>query len=153
MKNRALLTEEDFDIEEFREKMICDDTEAVVTYTKPVKKRREGAEVKHIEVEFYERATREGMVTIREQINDQFNIDHVVIIQRVGEVEAGKKVMGVLIGAPEKIEALQALDACLDLIESHVPLQIKVVTVDEREYWVRSDDHVMELYGQVAEGI
>jgi len=60
--------------------------------------------------------------------------------------------MGVLISAPEKVEALQALTACLDLIESYVPLQIKVVTVDEREYWVHSDDHVIELYGQEADG-
>ena len=148
-----LLREKNFDLEKFEKKMICDGTEAVVTYFEPVKKKREGVEVKHLEVGSYEMTTRNGMVKVKNQVNDRFDIDHVVIIQRVGVFEPGEKLRGVLVSAPKRGEAVEALGVCLELFETHVPLQKKVVTVEGREYWVQRDDDLMELYGQVAEDL
>ena len=148
-----IVSEEDFDLEKFRDKMIGDDSTPVVIFTEPVQKEKDGVEISEMEVIPYSSTTKNSIITIRDQVVDRFDIETVAIIQRVGVLEPGEKVMAVLISAAERDEAAEALGFCLEMFEMHIPIRKKVVTVDGKEYWIERSDDVMELYGQVAEGM
>ncbi len=150
MNDRVILGEEDVDLNELKEEMVYDDTSAVVSYTEPAEKRRRGAELISVEVESYGAPTKNSMRRLRDEIRNRFDINNIVMVQRVGEFEPGEKVVGILISAPERGEAFEALAMCLDLFETHIPIRKRVATVDGREYWVKRADEVMDMYGQVV---
>lgn len=153
MNDRVILRKDDIDLRKLKEKMVYDDTDALVSYIESAEDERKGTGLRSIEIESYGSTTRNSMLKLKKQIQKQFDIDNIVIIQRVGEFEPGENVMGLLISAPDKGEALEALAASIDMFGSHVPIKKRVTMVDGREYWVKRSDEVMDLYGQVAEGI
>ncbi|MFP4000904.1 MAG: molybdenum cofactor biosynthesis protein MoaE [Thermoplasmata archaeon] len=153
MNDRVILKEDYIDIREFREKMVYDDTEALVSHVGSAEDERKGTELKSVEIETYGTTTKNSMLKLKDEIKKQFDINNIVIYQRVGKFDPGEKIMAVLISSPDKGEALEALAACLDMFESHVPIKKRVAMVDGREYWVKRADEVMDMYGQVAERI
>ncbi len=153
MNNRVILGKDNFDLEEFREKMIYDDTDAVVTSIELARDKRKGIKLESVEIESYGSPTRNSMEKIKDVVRKRFDISNIVIIQRVGKFIPGENITGILISAPERGEALEALAMALDMFETHVPIKKRVTTVDGREYWIKRADEVMNLYGQVAEGI
>ncbi len=153
MNNRVILKEDDIDMQEFKDKIIYDGTTALVSYTEQAHDERKEVEILSIEIESYGRPTKNSMHKIKDMIQKEFDIDNIVLIQRIGEFEPGDDIMGALISAPEKGEALEAMAMCLDMFESHVPIKKRVATADGRAYYVKRADEVMDLYGQVVEEI
>jgi len=153
MNNRVILSEEDIDLRELRENMIYDDTDSLVTFTEQAQNERKGAEVISVEIEAYKSITRNSMQKVKDLIQKRFDINNIVIIQRVGKFEPGENIREFLISAPEKGEALEASAMALDIFEPHVPLKKKVATLDGRKYWVKRADEVMNMYGQLASEI
>jgi len=153
MKNRVIVSEEDFNLEKFRDRMISDDSSPVVIFTEPVQKEKDGVKISKMKVIPYSSTTKNSIITIKDQVIDRFDIETVAIIQRVGLLDPGEKVMAVLISAAEREEAAEALDFCLEMFEMHLPIQKKIITVDGKKYWLERSDDVMELYGQVADGM
>jgi len=153
MNNKVILGKEDIDLQEFKGKMVYDDTDSLVSYTERAEKERKGAEVESIEIESYGSPTRNSMHKVKDMIQKEFEINTIVLIHRIGHFEPGDTIKAVLISAPEKEVALKALAMTIDMVESHVPIKKRVSTTDGRDYWVKRADEVMNLYGQVVEGI
>jgi len=153
MNNRVIVDEEDFGLQEFKEKMIYDDTDAFVTLTERARNRKKGAEVKFVRIESYGSTTKNSMDKIKDLIQKRFYINNIVIIQRVGTFEPGEEVRKILVSAPKKEEALKAIAMSNNMVQSHVPIKKKVALLDGREYWVKRADEVMNMYGQVINDI
>jgi len=153
MNDRVILKEDDVELRKFKEKMIYDDTDALVTLTERALNRRKGSRVKFVEIESYGSTTKNSMQKIKDLIQKRFDIDNIVIIQRLGTFKPGDNTRDILISAPDKGEALEALAMANDMIRSHVPIKKKVALEDGREYWVKRADEVMNMYGQVVQGV
>lgn len=147
------MKEDEVDLQKFKEKMIYDDTDALVTLTERARNMRKGSRVKFVKIESYGSTTKNSMHKIKDLIRKRFDINNIVIIQRLGTFESGDDIREILISAPDKGEALEALAMANDLIRSHVPIKKKVALEDGREYWVKRADEVMDMYGQVVQGV
>ncbi|MEF8832351.1 MAG: molybdenum cofactor biosynthesis protein MoaE [Candidatus Thermoplasmatota archaeon] len=153
MDNEVILREGVVDIKEFKQKMIHDDTEALVTLTEQADQERKGVQIISVEIETYGSTTRNSMGKIKDLIQKRFDIGDMVIIQGVGSFKPGETIRGVLVSASQKGEALESLAMAMDMFGPHVPIKKRVSTSDGREYWVKRADEVMNMYGQLAEGI
>ncbi|MFP4000502.1 MAG: molybdenum cofactor biosynthesis protein MoaE, partial [Thermoplasmata archaeon] len=92
MKSKVILDEVDFDLEDLKEELVEDDTSAVMTFTDIVKREREGVNVEHLEVRIYEGMTKNEMNRVRDEVLKEFDINGIVIIQRIGIIESGGNV-------------------------------------------------------------
>ncbi len=153
MKSKVILDEDDFNLEKLKSKLVKDDTSAVMTFSDIVKKEREGVDVEHLEVRIYEGMTKNEMKRVKDETLNEFDINGIVLVQRIGILEAGENIMGVLIGAPGKEEAIEACVSCLDRFESYVPLWKKEKTVDGKEHWVEEADELHSLYNRMVKWI
>ncbi len=153
MKSKIILGEEDFNLEDLKEKVVEDDTSAVVTYSEVVKKEREGVNVSHLEVRIYEGMSRNEMKRVKDETIKNFDINKVIIVQRIGIVEAGENEMGIIVSAPEKDDALEALLSCLETYETYVPFWKKETTVDGKAHWVQEADELHSLYNRMVKWI
>ncbi|MFP4142763.1 MAG: molybdenum cofactor biosynthesis protein MoaE [Thermoplasmata archaeon] len=153
MKSKVILDEVDFDLEDLKEELVEDDTSAVMTFTDIVKREREGVNVEHLEVRIYEGMTKNEMNRVRDEVLKEFDINGIVIIQRIGIIESGGNVMGIVISAPEKKDAIEACVSCLERFESYVPLWKKETTIDGKEHWVEEADELHSLYNRMVKWI
>jgi len=153
MNDRVILKEDEVDLQKFKEKMIFDDTDALVTLTERARNRRKGDKVKSVKIESYGSTTKNSMHKIKDLIHKRFEIGNIVIIQRLGTFQPGDNIREILISAPDKGDALEALAMANDMTQSHVPMKKKVALTDGREYWVKRADEVMNMYGQVIQGV
>ncbi len=150
MNDRVILGEKEVDLQEFKEKMVYDNTNTLVTHTEAADRKQKGAELQSVEIEDYGSPTKNTMHKIKDLIQKRFDINNIVLFQRVGKFEPGEEVSGVLISSPDRGEAFEALALSLDMFETHVPIRKRVATVDGREYWIKRADEVMDMYGQVV---
>jgi len=150
MKNKVVLTENKIDLQKYKERSIRDDNTHMVTYTEPVQQEKNGDHIKEMEVTQYESTTRNSILTVKNQVVKQYDIESIVFIQRIGIIKPKKNVLAIMISAKENREAVDALSFCLDMFEKHVPIQKKLITEDEKEYWIDRADEIIELYGKLA---
>lgn len=153
MKSKIILGEEDFDLEELKEKVVKEDTSAVMTFSDIVKKEREGANLQNLEVRIYEDMTKNEMKRVKDETLKEFEITGIVLAQRIGILEAGENVMGIVISAPEMEEAIEASVSCLEKFREYVPLWKKETTMDGKEHWVEEADELHSLYNRMVKWI
>lgn len=153
MKSKVILGEEDFDLEDLKEDLVEEDTSAVMSFTDIVKREREGVDVEHLEIRIYEGMTKNEMKRVKDEVLKEFDINGIVIIQRIGIIGSGGNVMGIVISAPEKKNAIEACVSCLDRFESYVPLWKKETTVEGKEHWVEEADELHSLYNRMVKWI
>jgi len=153
MKSKVILSEEDFNLEELKKKVVKDDTGAVMTFSDVVKKEREGVDVKNLEVRIYEGMSRNEMKRVKDETLKEFDISGLVLVQRIGILGAGENVMGIVIGAPEIEEAIEASVSCLERFKEYVPLWKKETTIDGKQHWVEEADELHRLYNRMVKWI
>ncbi|MFW6064849.1 MAG: molybdenum cofactor biosynthesis protein MoaE, partial [Candidatus Natronoplasma sp.] len=102
MNDRVILKEDEVDLQKFKEKMIYDDTDALVTLTERARNMRKGSRVKFVKIESYGSTTKNSMHKIKDLIRKRFDINNIVIIQRLGTFESGDDIREILISAPDK---------------------------------------------------
>ncbi len=153
MKSKVIVGEEDFDLEDLKETIVEEDTSAVMTFSDIVKKEREGVDVQHLEVRLYEGMTKNELKRVKEETLKEFDVNGIIIVQRLGIIEAGENVMGIVVSAPDKKEAIEACVSCLDRFESYVPLWKKETTIDGKEHWVEDADELHSLYNRMVKWI
>lgn len=153
MKSKTLLGEEDFDLEELKKEIVKDDTSAVMTFSDVLKKEREGTDVKNLEVRIYEGMTRNEMERVKDETLKEFDISGIVLAQRIGMLEVGENIMGIVVSAPEKEEAIEASVSCLERFREYVPLWKKETTTDGKQHWVEEADELHSLYNRMVKWI
>lgn len=153
MKSKIILGEEDFNLQELKNEVIEDETSSVVTYSEVVKREREGKNVSHLEIRIYEGMSRNEMKRVKEETIKEFDVNKLIIVQRIGIVEAGENEMGIIVSGPEKEIAIEAMLSCLDRYETYVPLWKKETTIDGKDHWVQEADELHSLYNRMVKWI
>lgn len=153
MKSQIMLEEEDFDLEELKQKVVKDNTGAVMTFSDVVKKEREGVDVQSLEVRLYEGMTKNEMKRVKDETLKEFYIDGLVLVQRIGILEAGENIMGIIVSAPDGEKAIEACISCLEKFRECVPLWKKEITLDGKEHWVEEADELHNLYNRMVKWI
>jgi len=153
MKSKIILGEEDFDLEELKKKITQDNIGAVITFSDVLKKEINGSNVEHLEVRIYEGMTRNEMKRVKDETLKEFEISGIVLVQRIGVLEAGENIMGIIISAPEIEEAIEASVSCLEKFREYVPLWKKETTADGKQHWVEDADELHSLYNRMVKWI
>jgi len=153
MKSKILLEEEDFDLEELKKNVVDDNTSAVMTFSDVVKKESNGTDLQNLEVRIYEGMTRNEMKRVKEQTIKEFDINGIILVQRIGIIEAGENAMAIVISSPETEEAIEACVSCLDRFREYVPLWKKETTIDGKQHWVEQADELHSLYNRMVKWI
>jgi len=153
MKSKVILEEDDFDLEELKKKVVEDSTSAVMTFSDVVKKESDGADLQNLEIRIYEGMTRNEMKRVKEQILKEFNINGIVLVQRIGILEAGENAMAIVVSSPEIEEAIEACVSCLEKFREYVPLWKKETTIDGKQHWVEEADELHSLYNRMVKWI
>ncbi len=153
MKSKVILEEEDFDLEELKKKVVEDNTSAVMTFSDVVKKEGNGADLQNLEVRIYEGMTRNEMKRVKEQTIKEFDINGIVLVQRIGILEAGENAMAIVVSSPDVEEAIEACVSCLERFREYVPLWKKETTIDGKQHWVEEADELHSLYNRMVKWI
>lgn len=153
MKNKVLLREKDFDLEELKDTVVKNDAGAVMTFSDVVKKEREGVDVQSLEVRIYEGMTKTEMKRVQDETLKEFDISGIVLVQRIGILEAGENITGIVVSAPEIEEAIEACVSCLEKFREYVPIWKKETTIDGNQHWVEEADELHSLYNRMVKWI
>ncbi len=153
MKSKIILEEEDFDLEELKNKVVEDNTSAVMTFSDVVKKESNGTDLQNLEVRIYEGMTRNEMKRVKEETLKEFDINGIVLVQRIGILEAGENAMAIVVSSSEIEEAIEACVSCLERFREYVPLWKKETTIDGKQHWVEEADELHSLYNRMVKWI
>lgn len=91
-----------------------------------------------IELEAYEEAAMQELVTIRDDAMQRFALLHVDIIHRVGLLRIGDPILLIVVGAGHRQEAFMGCEYILERIKMAVPIW-KKETTPEGHRWVKGD--------------
>ncbi|HOI58649.1 MULTISPECIES: molybdenum cofactor biosynthesis protein MoaE [unclassified Methanoculleus] len=125
------VTRDDFDVNAVIDRVRRPGMGALVTFLGVV--RDDGIDV--MELEAYEEVAVKEMETIRDEAFEQYPIEAVEIIHRVGRLRVGEKILLIVVGAGHRKEAFSACEYIIDRIKQSVPIWKKEIGKDG-ERWV-----------------
>ena len=125
------VTRDDFDVNAVIDRVRRPGMGALVTFLGVV--RDDGIDV--MELEAYEEVAVKEMETIRDEAFEQYPIEAVEIIHRVGRLRVGEKRLLIVVGAGHRKEAFSACEYIIDRIKQSVPIWKKEIGKDG-ERWV-----------------
>lgn len=125
------VTRDDFDVNAVIGRVRRPGMGALVTFLGVV--RDDGIDV--MELEAYEEVAVKEMETIRDEAFEQFPIEAVEIIHRIGRLRVGENILLIVVGAGHRKEAFSACEYILERIKQSVPIWKKEIGKDG-ERWV-----------------
>jgi molybdopterin synthase catalytic subunit len=110
---------------------------AIATFTGRVRAKDGDDDVptERLEFEKYEGVADERLATIREQLADREGVLAVRLYHRTGVVEAGERIVHVVVLAGHRGEAFRTVEDGIDRLKEEVPIFKKEVTA-EGDFWV-----------------
>ena len=108
------VADSDFSVEEIIGSMGASEVGAVVTYIGVVRGTSEGKEVAGIEFDRDEKAI-DKVRALADNALEDFEIEDVAIVHRVGQLEVGDKLLLIAVSAAHR---QAAFDACMSIIDS-----------------------------------
>lgn len=133
------ITREDFSVEEILGRLRTAGVGAVVTFVGVVRDESEGREVERIEIQVYEEMALKQLEAIRNEAIEQFGVEEVVVIHRIGSLKVSENIMLIAVGAAHRAEAFDACRYVLENVKRRVPIWKKEVTPDG-EFWVEGEE-------------
>ena len=113
---------------------------AVVTFLGTTRLYAEGRKVVHLEYEAYEQMALKEMEAIRQEIRNEWGIEDVAMVHRIGRVDIGEISMVVVVASPHRKEAFQACHRIVDRIKETVTIWKKEFFEDGAR-WVACEEH------------
>lgn len=95
---------------------------AVLTFTGEVRDNARGSDVTALDYEAYDEAATAMMGTIADEIEDQFGVDRIAIIHRVGYLEPGEASVVISVASPHRDEAFRAARHAIERLKQIVPI-------------------------------
>ncbi|MFW6040216.1 MAG: molybdenum cofactor biosynthesis protein MoaE [Thermoplasmatota archaeon] len=136
MKNKIRVTEEDFNIDEIKRKVYSKESGAIVVFNGVVRGYNKGKEVEKLELQSYEDMTEKELEKVRQEAITNFDLSDVFIVHRVGELEVGENIVGIVVSAAHRGEAFDACKYCIDRLKEIVPLWKKETTISGESRWL-----------------
>jgi len=103
---------------------------AIVAFDGFVRNQSHGRMTRYLEYEAYEPMALGKMKEIAAQIHEQFRIDRVVIVHRLGRLEIGETSVFIAVSAPHRGAAFDACRFAIDTLKKTVPIWKKEYFAD-----------------------
>lgn len=133
MNGRVIVSEDEFQLEELKQKIITPSDRAVVVFNEVVREHYKGERIKNIELQRYEGITLQELERVRDEAINNFEVNDIIIHHRYGEFQVGENLVGIVVSANKRKEAFDACRYCIDRMKEIVPLWNKRTTVSEDE--------------------
>ncbi|XP_066594048.1 molybdopterin synthase catalytic subunit isoform X4 [Prorops nasuta] len=115
--------------------VISADCGAVSNFIGTTRNNFENKQVLKLEYEAYESMARKEMEKICAKIRTQWNVKHIAIYHRLGEVPVTKASVIIAISSAHRQESLQAVDFAINSIKSTVPIWKKEIYESDEPQW------------------
>jgi len=136
MNDNLLVTEDDFNIDELKDRILDDSSGAVVVFNGVVRDNNQGKKVKNLEIQRYPEMTEEELKKVREETINNFKVEDVFIVHRYGLLNVGDNIVGIVVTAPHRDAAFSACKYCIDRLKEIVPLWKKETTLEGDTEWL-----------------
>ena len=120
---------------------------AVITFTGEVRDTARGQDVTALDYEAYAEAAERMMATIADEIEQQFGVDRIAIVHRVGLLTPGEASVVISVASPHRDEAFTAARHAIERLKQIVPIWKKEHYADGAT-WIGSEaDYQREIGG------
>src|SRR5215218_10422115 len=134
----AELTNDSIDITSVARRVVPPECGATVTLDGYVRKFTKGRETLHLFYEAYEPMALKEMKKLIDQAKNDFEISHVRIVHRLGQLEIGETSVVISVAAPHRKAAFAACEWLIRELKRTVPIWKKEVYADG-EIWIEGD--------------
>ena len=121
---------------------------AVITFTGEVRDNARGQDVTALDYEAYDEAARGMMATIADEIEQQFGVDRIAIIHRVGTLAPGEASVVISVASPHRDEAFKAARHAIERLKQIVPIWKKEHYVGGAS-WIGSEADYQREIGHI----
>jgi molybdopterin synthase catalytic subunit len=137
--------QEDFDSAQVARQLCAGrkDIGAIVSFAGLVRDISEQQNLLAMELEHYPGMTENSLKEIAEQAQNQWDIQDLAIIHRVGQLKPGENIVLVVVVSEHRREAFEACDFLMDYLKTRAPFWKKEITRDG-ESWVASKQSDVE---------
>ena len=135
-KKKAIVTEEDFDIDELKERVYSRKDGAVVVFNGVVRSKNDGEKIEKLELQRYEGMTESELIKVKEEAINNFEITDLILVHRYGELDVGDNIVGIVASAPHREEAFEACKYAIDRIKEKVPLWKRETVESGESRWL-----------------
>jgi molybdopterin synthase catalytic subunit len=127
------------DVGEIARRVVPEGCGAIVTLDGFVRKFTKGRETLYLEYEAYEPMALKEMKKLGARAAEQFAIEHVAIVHRLGKLEIGETSVVISVAAPHRRAAFEACEWLIKELKRTVPIWKKEVYADG-EVWIEGSE-------------
>src|SRR5215203_997041 len=139
------ITNEPLDVSAIARRVVPVNCGAIVTLDGFVRQFTKGRETEYLVYEAYEPMALKEMEKLIARAHDEFEIENVTIVHRLGRLEIGETSVVISVGAPHRRAAFEACEWLIKELKRTVPIWKKEVYADG-ETWIEGDS---ALQGEV----
>ena len=139
----AELTTETLDVGAIARRVVPENCGAIVTLDGFVRRFTKGRETEYLVYEAYEPMALKEMEKIIKTAKDQFQIENVGIVHRLGKLEIGETSVVISVASPHRRAAFEACEWLIKELKRTVPIWKKEVYADG-EIWIEGDAQVIK---------
>lgn len=132
------ITTEPLDVGKIARRVVPANCGATVTLDGYVRQITKGRETLYLEYEGYEPMALKEMEKLIAQAHEQFEIENVGIVHRLGKLEIGETSVVIAVAAPHRRAAFEACEWLIKELKRTVPIWKKEVYADG-EVWIEGD--------------
>src|SRR5215203_4229909 len=139
------ITTERLDVGAIARRVVPANCGAIVTLDGFVRQFTKGRETEYLVYEAYEPMALKELEKLIARAHDEFEIEHVGLVHRLGKLEIGETSVVISVGAPHRRAAFEACEWLIKELKRTVPIWKKEVYADG-ETWIEGDS---ALQGEV----
>jgi molybdopterin synthase catalytic subunit len=132
------ITNEPLNVGEIARRVVPANCGAIVTLDGFVRQFTKGRETEYLVYEAYEPMALKEMEKLVEKAREQFEIENVGIVHRLGKLEIGETSVVISVAAPHRRAAFEACEWLIKELKRTVPIWKKEVYADG-ETWIEGD--------------
>jgi molybdopterin synthase catalytic subunit len=137
------ITNETLDVGAIARRVVPENCGAIVTLDGFVRKITKGRETLYLEYEGYEPMALKEMEKLVGQAKNQFEIENVGIVHRLGKLEIGETSVVIAVAAPHRRAAFEACEWLIKELKRTVPIWKKEVYADG-ETWIEGESQMKD---------
>lgn len=111
---------------------------AIVSFTGIVRDFSANTSLAAIELEQYPQMTLQAMIAIAKNAEQKFGVSNIILIHRIGLLEANEQIVFVGVSSTHRQSAFDAAQFIMDKLKNDVPLWKKEIDLDGNSQWVEA---------------
>ncbi|XP_057338394.1 molybdopterin synthase catalytic subunit [Microplitis mediator] len=140
-KNIVKLQKDKLQVDEIVSCVISPSCGAISTFIGTTRDNFESKKVIKLAYEAYEPMALKEMKNICEKIRAKWDVKHIAIFHRLGEVPVCESSVAIAISSPHRRESLQAVEFAIDTLKSSVPIWKKEIYEDQQSTWKENKEY------------